>query len=319
VLIRNGKYPLAEEVARNTVNRVNAELGKADAWKEASELRARLGNIHCYPHLVEVQCRLGRFHEAEALLAEQLGPGAARPWTPAQLKSFKKLQLTVQAYSGQWREAVPEMIALAATSQANVRDWGRGVAAALASGDTNGYARLCRSGRLRFAGNAEAENAYFLFTGLILRPHEEDLVRTLPDLLHQMEEGKDYHWSAVHLLFLNSQLDYRKGKYEEALRSLEAWVQSKDERPVNALEIFRIQALPNPDFWRAMILARLDRTEGALKAYGDGIQKLRASSPPCSDMNGAVMAFYASHGLRQEAGEVLRSQGIAVPDNETTP
>ncbi|HMO66915.1 MAG TPA: hypothetical protein PKE47_17140, partial [Verrucomicrobiota bacterium] len=107
VLIRNGKYALAEEVARVTVNQVNAELGKAEAWKEAVELRSRLGNIHCYPSLVEALCRLGRFQEADALLVEQLGPGAARPWTPAQLESFKKLQLIVQAHSGHWREAAP--------------------------------------------------------------------------------------------------------------------------------------------------------------------------------------------------------------------
>ena len=43
LLIRNGKYPLAEEVARNTLRRGNAELGKEGPWKTLAELNASLG------------------------------------------------------------------------------------------------------------------------------------------------------------------------------------------------------------------------------------------------------------------------------------
>jgi tRNA A-37 threonylcarbamoyl transferase component Bud32/tetratricopeptide (TPR) repeat protein len=319
VLLCNGKYPLAEEVARNTISRVHAELAKPGPWKALAELRASLGWIYGYPQLVEAQCRLGQFHEAETLMEEQLRPGAARPWSPAQLETFKVLQLGVQAWSGQWREAAPGLIALATNSMADVRDWGRGVTAALASGDPNAYGRLCRWGRVRFAGHAEAESANILFCGLILRPLEDDLALTLPDLLHRVEEGKDYHFTAVNLLFLSSQLAYRKGEYEEALRDLDAWVRSKDDRPMNAIQLYYVRASALPDFWRAMILARLDQGERARKAYGDGTQKLHTGFPPEWDMTSAVFTFYASHALRQEAREVLRSQGIAVPDTETTP
>jgi serine/threonine protein kinase len=313
VLIRNGKYQLAEEVARITVNQVNAEWGKAGPWNALSELAGNLGNLYCYPYLVEAQCRLGRFQDAESVLEEQMGPGAARRWAPAQLRGFKALQLAVHAYSGQWREAAPGLIALATNSMANVGDWRRGVIAALAAGDTNAYVTLCRLGRMRFAGNAEAETANALFEGLILRPQAEDLSLTLPDLLHRLEEGKDYHWSAAYLLFRTSQLAYRRNEYEEALRSLDAWDRSKVDRPLVAWALYDMQASALPDLWRAMILARLNRAEGARKAYDDGILKLRAGFPPEINLLWSVRTIYASHALRQEAREVLRSQGIAVP------
>ena len=74
------------------------------------------------------------------------------------------------------------------------------------------------------------------------------------------------------------------------------------------------RASASPDFWRAIIVARLDRAEGAAKAYGDGIQMLR---------NAGITGFwvwsgYYSKAIQQEAREVLRSQGIAVPDTQTT-
>jgi hypothetical protein len=55
-----------------------------------------------------------------------------------------------------------------------------------------------------------------------------------------------YHPSAVNLLFRSSQLAYRKGEYEEALRSLDTWVKSKEERPLNALNLYNTRALPMP-------------------------------------------------------------------------
>ena len=155
---------------------------------------------------------------------------------------------------------------------------------------------------------------------MILRPQEEDLAHTLPDLLQRVEEGKDYHWSAVTLLFWSSQLAYRKGEYEEALRFLDAWGKSRDERPLNAMVLRDLRASAVPDFWRVMILARLGRTDGALKAYGDGTQNLAASFPPsCDSLFVSLITFYTSHALQQEARDVLRSQGIAVPDTETKP
>jgi len=59
---------------------------------------------------------------------------------------------------------------------------------------------------------------------------------------------------------------------------------------------------------------------GALKAYGEGTQKLGTGFPYSSDsLFVSLIAFYTSHALQQEAREVLRSQGIAVPDTEKKP
>lgn len=110
-----------------------------------------------------------------------------------------------------------------------------------------------------------------------------------------------------------------QGEHEEALRSLDAWIKSKDERALNATALHFMRASPMPDFWRAMILARLGRAEGAAKAYGDGAQKLRAGLPINDEDFTTVCYFYNAQALQQEARQVLRGQGIAVPQTETTP
>ncbi|MCX6930910.1 MAG: hypothetical protein NT154_48060 [Verrucomicrobia bacterium] len=63
------------------------------------------------------------------------------------------------------------------------------------------------------------------------------------------------------------------------------------------------------------VVARLRKAEGAAKAYGDGVQKLRNVGIP----DFWVWNIYYSKALQKEAREVLRRQGIAVPDTETTP
>jgi hypothetical protein len=319
LLIQNGNYGLAEEVALTTMKKIHADLTRGGPWRTMAELTARLGWVSCWHQLVEAQCRLGRFREAATLVEEQLGPKASQPWTPAQLKTLMGLRLNVQAYSGEWREAADGLVALATNSQAAVWDWGKGVAAALATGDTNAYARLCRFGRARYAYKPEADIAHTLFWALALRPQEEDLSLILPDLLRRLQESKDYHWTAVHLLFLRSQMAYRRGDFEEALRSLDSWVEAKDERALNASQLHPMKASPVPDFWRAMILARLGQPDGAAKAYRDSAEKLRAGFPMGDEQMDAVWYFYLSRALQQESCETLRSQGIAEPDPGVKP
>jgi tetratricopeptide (TPR) repeat protein len=308
-LILNGKYPQAEKVARAAVSRVHADLAKPGTRKAFDEFKAGLGAVDSYAAFAEVLVRLGRFDEAETLLAEQLGPAAA-VWSPAQLKTLKHLQLGVQACSGGWREAAPGVIALATNAVAELYDWTCGITAAVAIGDTNAHARLDRWGRARYIGNAEVETADLLVWSILLRPGQDDLSVTVPDLLSRIEEAKDYHWTAINLPLLRSQLAYRKGEYEDALRFLDAWVQSKDERPMNASFLHTFRSLPIAEFWRAMILAGLGRPEEAGKAYADGVQKTRAGIAT----HLLVFEPYYAMALQQEAREVFRSRGMAVPD-----
>ncbi|MCC7374584.1 MAG: serine/threonine protein kinase [Verrucomicrobiales bacterium] len=319
MLLQNGKFGLAEEVARTTMEQTQADLKRDGPWKTLAELTASMGWVTAWPQWVEAQCRLGRLREAATRVEEQLGPGADQPWAPAQLKTLMGLRLNVQAYSGEWREAADGLIALGTNSQASVWDWGKGVAAVLATGNTNAYARLCRWGRDHYANKAEADIAHTLCWALLLHPQEEDLSFILPDLLRRLEESKDYHWTAVHLPFLRSQMAYRKREYAEALRLLDAWVAARDERALNASQLQPMKASPVPDFWRAMILARLAQLDGAIKAYHDGAEKLRAGLPMGDEQIDSVWYFYLSRVLQQESWEVLRSQGIAVPAPEMKP
>jgi Protein kinase domain len=142
VLIRNGRYELAAEVARKTLSQLTADLGEVA--------------ILDYSLLVEADCKLGRIQAARKLIEEQVGHAASQAWTPEQLLSLRVLQSAITAYSGGWREAALDFVTLATNESAGIDDWSLGAAAALASGDTNAAANLWRFGRTRYAGTAGA-------------------------------------------------------------------------------------------------------------------------------------------------------------------
>lgn len=225
----------------------------------------------------------------------------------------------MQAESGRWREAAPGLIDLASHSTADVYRWLRGAVAALGTSNANAYSELCMTGRSRFAGSAEAETAWVLFRGLILRPQAEDVSHTLPELLRRVEEGQAHSFTAANLLFLRSEMAYRKGEFEEALRFLDAWANSIDERPVNIRLLQYTKASALPDFWRAMVTCRLGQLEEARHAYSIGFQKLRAGFTPDFDTSEQATTYYASRALQQEARGVLESSGIALSDTEVEP
>ncbi len=314
-LIRNGDYGRAEQVGLATARWFKEESANHPAWRTLLDINAALGGLPGYWPLVQAQCQLGKFREAETLVAKQLEQREDPTWSPAQIKSLKALQRLVQTYSGQWREAAPGLIALATDPLADVQDLAQGMAAAIATGDTNAYDRLDRWGRLRYLANAGEETAEVLYGAILLRPQPDDLSSTLPHLLSRLEVAKSYHWTADYLPFLKGQLSYRMGRYEEALRLVEEWLNAKSERPTDAFQLHYYQSLPIPDFWRSMILARLGRSEDAARAYGDGIQKLNRGIP----IHYSVSPVYISRALQQEALGVLHSQGIAVPEDRTGP
>ena len=300
VLIRNGRYELAEEVARKTLSQLTADLGDVPL----------LG----YAILVEADCKLGRFQAARKLIEEQVDHAPSQAWSPEQLLNLRMLRLAIAAYSGEWREAAPGFVALATNEIAGIDDWLRGAAAALASGDTNAVASLWRFGRTRYAGNAESDDAVAIFNGLALHPREEDVMFTLPDLIRRVEEGKDSHPSAVNLLFFRAELACRMGDHESARKLLNAWRRIVDERPDNALVLHDLQDGARSDLWEALILASLDRSGDAQKAYAEGARKLRTGLPNGYSLGDAVSEFYAAQALKQEVEGVFGSRGIAIPN-----
>jgi hypothetical protein len=137
---------------------------------------------------------------------------------------------------------------------------------------------------------------------------------TLPDLLRRVEEGKDYHPSAVNLLFLSAELAYRTGDHESAWKFLNAWRNTRDDRPDNALVLHDAQSGARSDFWEALILANLGRSEDAQKAFAKGARKLRTGFPDGYFLADQVSEFYAAQALKQEVQGVFASRGIAIPN-----
>lgn len=147
------------------------------------------------------------------------------------------------------------------------------------------------------------------FEALILHPQPDDLTSVLPDLLARIEGATGFNLVLPTVPFLRAQLAYRRGAYEDALRTLDAWLSSGTERPYAAFSLRYNQSVSIPQFWRAMILARLGRREEALRAYEEAIQREPAG------LKGPVFLLTAcfSKAFQREAREVLEAEGIAVP------
>ena len=314
-LILNGKHHRAEQVAHATFNRSHEAAEGHPVWKAALARLENLGEVYAASQLVRAQCLQGKFGEADAVLAKQLENRGSPPWSPTQLKNIRTMQLGVKAYSGRWQEALAELVRSAANPEAALAELTQGMVAAYALGDTAAYGQLDRRARLRYLADAHPDDAGQLFEAVILQPRSEDLSSTLPELLTRMDDRKGFNSYVPLIPFLKAQLAYRSGGYEEALSTLDSWLHSQSERPLDALVLDGWQSLPMPEFWRAMILARLGRGEAASQAYYDGVKRIPAGFRT-GDPLGAIIL---SKAMQREALQVLRSQGIAISDTGTTP
>jgi pentatricopeptide repeat protein len=304
-LIRLGRPGEAELAVRESVRSVWPKTG--------------LSAYNCYSALVESLCRQGRFTEAEAELREVLSSTGEYPWTAEELLRLNLLGAAIQAMGGQWQAAAPRFVELAAGANATPLAWRIGAAAALCQGDTGSYQRLSRQARWRFGATAESESALFLAEGLLLHPADEDSLFALRGLLERLEEIRDEHWSGAFHDLVRAAYAYRSGRPSDALRELEAWETTRDERMVRAVLLRDEQASPAPQFWKAMILAELNRPHEAAAAFVAGQRRLSLGPPVGWELIQAATSIYLGQALCLEAAQILQRQGIPVPATVSQP
>ncbi len=314
-LIQNGNYEKAAQAALGTIDWLDREGPQRPEWASVLNRFRNLGELYGYTTLVQAQCLLGKFQDIESLLKQRLASSRNPPWSPMQIRRLHWFQIGIQAYSGRWQEAASRLIDSARSPSADLGDLVLGMATASALAKSELYWKLNRRVLARYAASATPETAGMQFEALILHPQPDDLTSVLPDLLARIEEGAGFNLVEPTLPFLRAQLAYHRGAYEDALRNLDAWLTSAAERPFAAFALRYTQSISIPQFWRAMILARLGRREEALRAYEEGIQRERAG------LKGPEFLLTAcfSKAFQREAREVLEGEGIDVPTPSPRP
>lgn len=274
----------------------------------------RLSAYNCYSALVESLCRQGRFTDAEAELREALSTTGEYRWTAEELLRLNLLGGALQAMRGEWQAAAPRFVEMAAGANATPIAWRLGAAAALGLGDVAGFQRLSRQARWRYGATAESESALFLAEGLLLHPADDDTLFALRGLLDRLEEVREQHWSGAFYLLLKAAFAYRAGRPADALRDLATWEAARDDRMVRAVLLRDHQASAAPQFWKAMILAELDRPQEAAAAFAEGQRRLLSGPPPGWELIQATTGIYWGQALRCEAAQVFQRKGIPVPE-----
>jgi hypothetical protein len=115
-----------------------------------------------------------------------------------------------------------------------------------------------------------------------------------------------------------ARLEYRRGRHVEALTHLERWhstqVNSLVERTVHQAEMRNA----HPYSLRALILARLKRPSDEVKAaYRVGLERHQPAGLDemrYLDYQMMTEQFFLNRILHAEAEQVMRSEGIAIPE-----
>ncbi len=153
----------------------------------------------------------------------------------------------------------------------------------------------------------------FLTEGLLLQPADDDTLFALRSLLDRLEEIREQHWSGAFQYLLRAAFAYRSGRPGDALREIEAWEVDRDQRMVRAVLLRDGQASPAPQFWKAMILAELNRPREAATAFAAGQRRLGSGPPVDWKLIQATTSIYLGQALRSEAAQVFHRKGIPVP------
>ena len=119
-------------------------------------------------------CRQDRFAEATAMLEEQGRWLKTRGGSGTDQVRLDALRGAVLARSGNAREALPILEAVATNRLSDVEDWLIAAVVAAGTGDHASFQRLSRICWLRFGSTVEGNAALFVVTGLYQQPMDDE-------------------------------------------------------------------------------------------------------------------------------------------------
>ncbi len=292
----------AEQVARETLAKIPAL--EAEVRDDYWALVGQLSNI---------LCRQDRFTEATAMLEEQGRWLKTHGGSGTDQVRLDVLRGSVLARSGNAREALPILEAVATNPLSDVQDWLGAAWIAAATGDRASFERLIRICWLRFGSTVEGQAALMVVAGLYQQPMDDRTLAMARALLDRADDGSII--SNLHINGVNAALAYREHRYPEALVLLDRFLAPPISRPGRQQVTDPTQQAPSL-FMRALLDAELGRAEEARRDFAQARTQLKLAlgDKPSHD-RGPNWAFtYQAETRQREAEALFQAKGIPLPE-----
>jgi serine/threonine protein kinase len=294
--------PEAEQFARETLAKLpslDSEV-RDDYWTLVGELSNTL-------------CGQDRFAEATVMLEGQDRWLKTHGGSPIDQVRLDALRGEVLARSGNAREALPILEAVATNPLSSAQDWHRAANIAAATGDQASFERLSRICSLRFSSTVEGGAAFYVVVGLYQQPMDERTLALARGLLDRGDDGSV--GSKIELAYTKAFLTYREHRYPEALVLLDRFLDTLGSR----LEK-RIYSQPSAQavyiFSRALLGAELGRTDEARRDFARARAQLKLAlgDKPGHDRGAGWWGSYQAEMRQREAEALFQAKGIALPE-----
>jgi tetratricopeptide (TPR) repeat protein len=253
-----------------------------------------------------------RFAEATAMLEEQGRWLKTHGGSPTDQVGLEALRGEVLARSGNAREALPILEAVATNRLSKVEDWHRAANIAAATGDHAAFERLSRVCWLRFGSTVEGGAAMTVLFGLFQQPMDERALALARGLLDRGDDGSIQ--SKINFDYANAFLAYREHRYPEALVLLDRYLDTLGSRLEG-----RVYLEPSAQaaliFTRALLGAELGRTDEARRDFARARAQLKLAlgDKPGHDRGKWWWLSYQAEVRQREAEALFKAKGIPLP------
>jgi hypothetical protein len=263
--------------------------------------------------LNNILCRQDRFTEATTRLEEQGRWLKAHGGSPADQVLLDALRGSVLVRSGNTREAVPILEAVATNRLSNSYAWNRAANAAAAAGDRDSFERLIRTCSLRFSSTVEGTAATDVLYGLLQQPMDDRTLVLARDLLGRADDSSV--GSNTWLAFANAFLTYREHRPSEALTLLDGFMDTLGRR-LETREHLQPANQANFVFTRALLCAETGRRDEARRDFARArVQlKLALGEKPGHDRGDDWALTSQAESRQRETEAVFKAKGIPLPE-----
>jgi hypothetical protein len=299
----------AEQVAREN-------LGKP----KHLDPEVRADYLELVAEMSNTPCRQDRFAEATAMLEEQRRLLVTRGGSGTSLVRLDALRGAVLARSGNAREALPILEAVATNRLSDVMDWMNAAIVANATGDHDSFQRLRRICALRFTSTVEGAAALMVVVGLYQHPMDDDTLAMARALMDRADDGSIF--IKLQINAVSAVLAYREHRDPEALVLLDRFLGMPSSRPGSGITLTDPAQQAGSRFIRAMLCAELGRTEEARRDFAQAHNqlKLAVGGKPGHDRGGEGpwvkpwVKTYQAESRQREAEALFKVKGIPLPE-----
>lgn len=315
----NDCYAMALGAAGKWSNSLAVARSGLSPWRDTSghllEPKLLERNSALVSDIVGADCAMRSFDEALSFLRVQERELQAADPTPDVVNYLRTLQVQALARGRRVREALTLMTNLSADENFSRADCVVAGALALGANDLSAYKRWCATAVARFTSGQDGSGAWEIARLLLAQPQSQTMVSVAEELVDRAEYARDY--SAARAPGLRGWLEYRKGRYAEALTIFR-------RQPTDFKSIYGMARAAQSDplttdwgFQRAMAALQLGQLEEATNAFRKGLEVLEEPGGPAGkkriDLGYFCSDWYLQNAARIEAEPLFREKGLPVP------